>query len=157
MRIPQLEFARLTNLADGIFGVAMTFLAFTIQIPTVAEGPDGGLAGKLTALLPQFLTLAFSYAFSARCWVLHYRMHSVIARGDEWLLILNLCFLFGIVLVPFAADVLGNFPLSPLSVTVYAANGTFIAMTLAMICGAMRFSICTSSAAMTRDGWNGTI
>ncbi len=126
-RRPVLVFDRLTNLADGIFGVAMTFLAFTIQLPAAGEGRDGGLAGKLTALLPQFLTLALSFFFSARCWVLHYRMHSVIVRGDECLLVLNLCFLFGIILVPFSADVLGNFPLSALSVTIYAANGTFIA------------------------------
>jgi hypothetical protein len=39
-----LVFDRLTNLADGIFGVAMTFLAFTIQHPAAGEGPDGGLA-----------------------------------------------------------------------------------------------------------------
>jgi uncharacterized membrane protein len=133
VRRPVLEFGRLTNLADGIFGVAMTFLAFSIQLPAVGYGPDGGLAGKLTALLPQFLTLALSFAFSARCWLLHYHMHSVIIRGDERLLVLNLCFLFGIILVPFSADVLGNFPLSPLSVTVYAANGAFIMMSIALM------------------------
>ena len=41
-RRPVLVFDRLTNLADGIFGVAMTFLAFTIQVPAAGEGPDGG-------------------------------------------------------------------------------------------------------------------
>jgi uncharacterized membrane protein len=62
-------------------------------------------------------------------------MHSVIVRGDGCLLILNLCFLFGIILVPFSADVLGNFPLSALSVTIYAANGTLIASMITMIWG----------------------
>jgi uncharacterized membrane protein len=134
-RRPVLVFDRLTNLADGIFGVAMTFLAFTIQLPAAGEGRDGGLAGKLIALLPQFLTLALSFFFSARCWVLHYRMHSVIVRGDECLLILNLCFLFGIILVPFSADVLGNFPLSALSVTIYAGNGVLISSMIVLIWG----------------------
>ena len=113
----------------------MTFLAFTIQLPAATVGPDGGLAGKLSALFPQLLLLAISYVISARCWVLHYRMHSVIVRGDECLMILNLCFLFGIILVPFSADVLGNFPLSPLSVSVYAANGAFISMMLTIMWG----------------------
>jgi len=135
VRSPTLEFGRLTNLADGIFSVAMTFLAFTIHLPVVADGPDGGLPARLVELLPQFLTLALSFAFAGRCWVLHYRMHSVIPRGDEWLLILNLCLLFGIVLIPFSAYVLGNFPLSPLSVSVYAGNGTFISMMLATMWG----------------------
>ena len=93
MRSPTLEFGRLTNLADGIFSVAMTFLAFTIHLPVVVAGPYGGLPARLVELLPQFLTLALSFAFAGRCWVLHYRMHSVIPRGDEWLLILNLCLL----------------------------------------------------------------
>jgi uncharacterized membrane protein len=62
-------------------------------------------------------------------------MHSVIVRGDECLLVLNLCFLFGIILVPFSADVLGNFPLSALSVTIYATNGTFIASMIVAIWG----------------------
>jgi len=131
----ELDFARLTNLADGIFAVAMTFLAFTIQLPATSEGADGGLARKLMALLPQLVTLAFSYSLAARYWVLHYKMHAIIGRGDDWLLVFNLCFLFGIVLVPFSADILGNFALSPLSVTVYAANVTFVATMLALMWG----------------------
>lgn len=136
MRGPALDFARLTNLADGIFAVAMTFLAFTIQLPaTSSEGPDGGLARKLLALLPQLVILAFSYALAARYWVLHYKMHAIIVRGDNWLLSFNLCFLFGIVLVPFSADILGNFPLSPLNVAVYAANVVIVSTMLAVMWG----------------------
>ena len=37
-RKPVLDSTRLTNLADGIFAVAMTFLAFTIQLPAAGEG-----------------------------------------------------------------------------------------------------------------------
>ena len=136
MRGPVLEFGRLTNLADGIFAVAMTFLAFTIQLPAASGGADdGGLARKLMALVPQLVTLAFSYSLAARYWVLHYKMHAIIGRGDDWLLFFDLCFLFGIVLVPFSADILGNFVLSPLSVTVYAVNVTFISMMLGLMWG----------------------
>ena len=135
----------------------MTFLAFTIQLPAAGAGPMAGLAGKLTALLPQFLTLALSFCFAARCWVLHYRMHSVIVRGDECLLILNLCFLFGIILVPFSADVLGNFPLSALSVTVYAGD------TSSTRCMTIDMGLCagsiphTSDAADAASAWHGII
>jgi uncharacterized membrane protein len=140
LRKPVLEFSRLTNLADGIFAVAMTFLAFTIQLPAAGGGPDGGLAGKLSALLPQLLLLAISYVISARCWVLHYRM---------------LCFLFGIILVPFSADVLGNFPLSPVSVSVYAANGAFISMMLTMMWSyALYHPLILSTDDARREGWH---
>lgn len=135
MRGPVLDFGRLTNLADGIFAVAMTFLAFTIQLPATSQGRDGGLALKLVALLPQLAVLAISYVLAARFWVLHYKMHAVVVHGDDWLLVFDLCFLFGIVLLPFSADILGNFPLSPLNVSVYAANVTLVATMLAVMWG----------------------
>jgi uncharacterized membrane protein len=60
--------------------------------------------------------------------MLHFEMHRVITRGDRVLLVLNMVLLFGIVLIPFSADVLSTFPLSPLSVSIYATNA------LAWIC-----------------------
>jgi uncharacterized membrane protein len=122
MRNDSHDFLRLTNLADGIFAVAMTFLAFTIQIPPPGSGPDGGLAARLGAMLPQFGTLALSFLIAARLWVLHFKMHHVITRGNGVLLVLNMVLLFGVVLIPFCADVLSTYPLSPLSVSIYATN-----------------------------------
>src|SRR6516225_2078660 len=74
------DFARLTNLADSIFAVAMTFLAFTIQVPSPGPAPDGTLAARLGAMLPQFGALALSFFIAARLWMLHFRMHRVITR-----------------------------------------------------------------------------
>ncbi|SDR15227.1 Uncharacterized membrane protein [Rhizobiales bacterium GAS191] len=122
MRHDTHDFARLTNLADGIFAVAMTFLAYTIQVPQPGAGPDGSLAVRLGAMLPQFGTLALTYFISGRLWILHFKMHRVITRGDDVLLVLNMTLLFGIVLTPFSAEVLSTYPLSALSVLIYAAN-----------------------------------
>jgi uncharacterized membrane protein len=116
------DFARLTNLADGIFAVAMTFLAFTIQVPAPGVGPDGALTQRLGAMLPQFGTLAFSFCVAARIWLVHFKMHGVIRRGDNVLLVFNLVLLFGIVLIPFTSDVLSTYPISPLNVSIYATN-----------------------------------
>jgi uncharacterized membrane protein len=116
------DFARLTNLADSIFAVAMTFLAFTIQVPPPGPGPDGSLAARLGAMLPQFATLALSYFIAARLWLLHFKMHRVITRGDDVLLALNLVLLFGVVVIPFSADLVSLYPLSALDVSIYDAN-----------------------------------
>jgi uncharacterized membrane protein len=97
---------RLTNLADSIFAVAMTFLAYTTQVPSPRPGPDGTLEARLGAMLPQFGTLALSFFIAGRLWVQHFKMHRVIKRGDDVLLVLNMVLLFGIVLIPFSADVL---------------------------------------------------
>lgn len=66
MRSDGHDFARLTNLADGIFAVSMTFLAFTIQVPPPGPGPDGSLVPRLGAMLPQFGILALSFAVACR-------------------------------------------------------------------------------------------
>jgi uncharacterized membrane protein len=116
------DFARLTNLADSIYAVAMTFLAFTIQVPAPDGEPDGDLARHLGAMLPQFGTLALSFLIAARLWILHSNMHRVITRGNDALVALNLVLLFGIVLILFSAEVLSLYPLSRLSITIYAAN-----------------------------------
>jgi uncharacterized membrane protein len=129
MRNDSHDFARLTNLADGIFAVAMTFLAFTIKVPAPGPGPDGRLAQYLGAMLPQFGTLAFSFCIVARIWLLHFKMHGVIRRGDNVLVVLNLVLLFGIVLIPFVSDVLSTYPVSPLSVSIYATNALVMLMT----------------------------
>jgi len=133
MRNDSHDFARLTNLADGIFAVAMTFLAFTIQVPPAGPGPDGGLAARLGAMLPQFGTLALSFFIAGRLWMLHFRMHRVITRGNDVLLVLNMVLLFGIVLIPFSADVLSTYPLSLLSVSIYATNALVMLATDAAI------------------------
>jgi hypothetical protein len=47
MRSDTLDFARLTNLADGIFAVAMTFLAYSIQVPPPGLGAEGGSKAQM--------------------------------------------------------------------------------------------------------------
>jgi uncharacterized membrane protein len=124
----ELDFARLTNLADGIFAVAMTFLAFTIQIPPPSHTPDGDLAAKIVALLPQLGALALTYLLAARYWALHCEMHRIIVRGDGNLVALNILLLLTVVLLPFTTDVLGTYPLSGLSVGIYCGNIGVLAM-----------------------------
>lgn len=61
--------------------------------------------------------------------MLHFKMHRVILRGDNVLLVLNMVMLFGIVLIPFSADVLSSYPLSALSVSIYATNALVMLLT----------------------------
>lgn len=111
----------------------MTFLAFTIQVPTPGPGPDGSLAARLRVMLPQFGTLALSFFIAARLWTQHFKMHRTITRGDSVLVVLNMVLLFGIVLIPFTADVLSTFPLSMLSISIYATNAVMMLLMYAAI------------------------
>jgi uncharacterized membrane protein len=133
------DFVRLKNLADGIFAVAMTFLAFTIQLPAPQPGvADGSLLSKLHGALPQLAALVFTYVLAVRYWTLHCHLHSVIVRGNGALLALNVLFLLAIVLLPFSTDVLGAFPLSGLSVAIYVGNIAAIAI---LLCAMWHFAV----------------
>jgi uncharacterized membrane protein len=121
------DFARLTNLADGIFAVAMTFLAFQIQLPAPEHGQPADVLAKLHAALPQLGALVVTYLLAARYWLLHCDMHRAIVRGDPPLLHRNLMFLLAVVLLPFTTDVLGAYPRSALTVDIYAGNVLILA------------------------------
>jgi uncharacterized membrane protein len=135
----ELDFARLKNLADGIFAVAMTFLAFTIQLPAPQPGvADGSLLAKLHGVLPQLGALVVTYVLAVRYWTLHCHLHSIIVRGNGALLTLNVAFLLAIVVLPFSTDVLGTFPLSGLSVGLYVGN---IAAIATLLCAMWHFAV----------------
>jgi uncharacterized membrane protein len=80
-------------------------------------------------MLPKFGTLAIGFFIAGRLWMLHFKMHRVIRRGNDVLVVLNMVLLFGIVLIPFSADVLSTYPLSPLSVAIRATNAVVMLAT----------------------------
>lgn len=55
--------ARIETLADGVFAIAMTLLAFNLAVPVFAVGDDAAtlLPGKLWDLLPNFALYAISF------------------------------------------------------------------------------------------------
>jgi uncharacterized membrane protein len=115
---------RLETLADAVFAFALTLLAFDLRLPAVA--PED-LAQGLLALLPKLLIFIFAFLVIAQEWDVHHRTMLHIAHGDGtlvWLCLLSLMF---VVLMPASADILGRYPLQPLSLVVFGTN-------LALLC-----------------------
>jgi TMEM175 potassium channel family protein len=95
---------RLTFFSDAVVAIAMTLLAIDLPVP---EG------GTVTAFWDSvrhddghYLAFLVSFVVIAAAWSDHHRMFRFVRRTDNRLRLLNTCWLFAIVLNPFATKLL---------------------------------------------------
>jgi uncharacterized membrane protein len=104
-----LEFARLANLSDAVFAIAMTLLVLGLEVPDVRAGD---LMGELVGLAPHLLAFVLSFALVANIWWQHHKLFSRLAYVDRPLIALDLAVLGLVALVPFPTGLLGSYPTS---------------------------------------------
>ena len=123
---------RLDGLADGIFAIVMTFLAFEIKVPVMPDFVDEAtLFMALQDLLPIFLSFIMSFALLFTYWRAHHYITSVYAKTlTVYLACYNALFFLLIILVPFSTALLGEYPNNRVSITIYALNVILIGMSL---------------------------
>lgn len=101
---------RITALADGIFAIAMTLLAITIDLPK--KGEQLSQEGLHTFLLQQFEEI-FSYLISflllAVFWMIHHQQFHFIEHTDRKHVWINMVIFMCITLVPFSTSLAGDF------------------------------------------------
>jgi uncharacterized membrane protein len=119
----EIEFGRALAFSDGVFGVAITLLITTIDVPHV-EGPDlqSKLVDALQALDDSILSYFISFAVIGLMWMHHHRLFSRIRRLDTAALWLNLLSLSFIVLMPFTTELMGDYGDEPIAIALYALN-----------------------------------
>jgi len=110
---------RLETLVDGVFAIAMTILVLELRPPPTL-GP-GGLADDLVALWSRFATFFISFIVLGVYWFAHHQVFHFVLRVNRTLVWLNILFLMGIALVPFAASLLGSYPGDPIALSLYGA------------------------------------
>jgi uncharacterized membrane protein len=119
--------SRLINISDGVFAVAMTFLAFTIRLPAIA--PDTvrpPFSQTLAQMLPQIYMVGIAFVACARFWVIHLRIFSFMRRADGAVTGLNLIGLLTLVLLPISGDFVAAYSQEPIAVALFAANMALI-------------------------------
>jgi uncharacterized membrane protein len=99
------EFARVVNLSDAVFAIAMTLLALTLDVPDV---PSGELAAALRAEVPHLGVYALAFALIASQWHEHHKLFRRLAWTEPGLTVINLALLGLVALVPFPTSVLGG-------------------------------------------------
>ncbi len=123
---------RLAALADGVFAIVLTLLVLELKVPHLVDPvSDAAIWNELKAQAPTWLGFVLSFAFLYQIWRAHHFFMSVLAKSlDAVLLNWNGWHLFFIAIIPFSAHLLGSYPLSPLAISIYAANVFLISITL---------------------------
>ncbi len=121
-------FARVVNLSDAVFAIAMTLLVLTVDVPWV---PANELAGALLADLPQLGAYALAFALVASQWYAHRKLFERLAFTEPGLTVVNLVALGLVALVPFPTAVLGSYPTTTAAVAPFLA--IFVALSFAYI------------------------
>ncbi len=114
--------ARMIVLSDAIFAFAITLLALDIRLPDLgaATSPDA-LVQALAAQRAPLTAFVISFLVIAAFWLGHVRTFRVIRELDGRLIIINLAFLFLIVLLPFPTSVVARAGNEPMAAVLYAA------------------------------------
>lgn len=123
---------RLDGLADGIFAIVMTVLSFELKIPAFSKGAsDSAMWSSLAELWPVLMSLVISFALLFTYWRAHHFIASIYAKNlTVGLANINGIFFLLIVLVPFSAHLLGEYPDSRVAIAVYGLNVIAIGFSL---------------------------
>ena len=99
----EFQLERLIFFSDAVFAIAITLLVIEIRIPDVHENvSDHVLLGMLGHLVPKFVGFLISFMLIGLYWSVHHRMFGFVTSYNRRLILLNLMFLFFIVLMPFS-------------------------------------------------------
>jgi uncharacterized membrane protein len=101
----QLRLEHVTSFADAIFAFSITFMAISINIPSLAENlTQAQVIHKLLQSIPEFVIYAISFFVIGVYWIAYHQIFNQIVSSDSVVTWLTLVFLFFITLIPFATN-----------------------------------------------------
>jgi TMEM175 potassium channel family protein len=114
---------RIEALADGVFAIAMTLLAFNLQAPaSVSIRDNGDLQSALLAMLPSLKTYVLSFLVIGIYWISHHFQFHYVRRADRTLLWIDIFFLMAVATLPFSTAVLGRYEHYRSAIVLYSLN-----------------------------------
>jgi uncharacterized membrane protein len=114
------ETGRVEAFSDGVFAVAITLLALELKVPQLVGQVQGRLWGELARQWPGFVAYVVSFLVIGIMWATHHQAFGCIVRVDRVLVFLNLLLLLGVVLLPWAAQLVAEYLDTPRGGTVAA-------------------------------------
>ena len=122
---------RLDGLADGIFAIVMTLLAFDIKVPALTDVTNTSLLQELFKESGIFLSFILSFALLFTYWRAHHFLTSIYAKNlTAGLANYNALFFLLITLIPFSSKLLGTYSELPFAIFIYGTNVIAIGITL---------------------------
>jgi uncharacterized membrane protein len=80
------EFARIVNLSDGVFAIALTLLVLTLDVPDV---PADQLGRALLDEVQQVVVFVLSFGLIANIWWVHHKLVAQLAAFDAGMVAMN--------------------------------------------------------------------
>jgi len=102
-----IEFARIANLSDGVFAIALTLLVLDLVVPGVSADELGEMWRDL---VPSLIAFALAFGLVANIWWLHHKVFAALGRIETSMVVINIIGLAGVVLVPFPTSLVGAHP-----------------------------------------------
>ncbi|HZC17948.1 MAG TPA: TMEM175 family protein [Caulobacteraceae bacterium] len=126
------DYDRLIMLADGVFAIAITLLAFDIKPPA---NWDGEFASLWATLKPSLLAYLLSFLVISVYWLAHRRFMAVILRVNAVATVLNLVVLGLVALLPAATRLAQEHGAHGAALGVYAGLVVAIGVSVALFWG----------------------
>ncbi|MCC7553846.1 MAG: DUF1211 domain-containing protein [Methanobacteriaceae archaeon] len=120
-KISNIPTSRLEGLTDAIFGVAMTILVLSIEVPTPGTLGIDGINVYLLKLIPTLSIYAISFLLLGCFWIAHHSFF-LINKIDEFLLWINILWLMAICLIPFSVSLVSSYGASIIANLFFASN-----------------------------------
>jgi uncharacterized membrane protein len=127
------EFARVVNLSDAVFAIALTLLVLTLEVPRV---PANELAGALADQRPQMVAFALAFLLVANVWWQHHRLVATLEHLEPGMIAINIAALAGVALVPFPTNLVGFAPREQAAVLPFI--GLFVVLSVLWVCLILR-------------------
>jgi uncharacterized membrane protein len=108
----EFQLERLILFSDAVFAIAITLLVIEIKVPEFEHGEEiteGALLHKVGQLVPKFIGFIVSFLLIGLYWTIHHRLFGFVTNYTRKLIVLNLFFLFTIVLMPFSTGIFGEY------------------------------------------------
>ncbi len=101
------DLARLARIADSVFAVVVTLLAYRVRLPS--REALAALDGQaLEPFLADLGAVVLSFLVAALFWMAHWRVFRLLRRADVGLVALHFAFLGALVLLPLSTSLMSN-------------------------------------------------
>jgi len=132
IRAAEKETGRIEAFSDGVFAVAITLLAFNLQVPKLGDAATPGqLALALARQWPEYLGFVTSFFTVLIMWVNHHGVFRLVQKTNARLLFVNGYLLMMTAAVPFSTSLVTQYLQSSAAKAACAAyGGVFVLISL---------------------------
>jgi uncharacterized membrane protein len=122
---------RMKFFTDAVVAIAITLLILPL-LDSVSEAASKGTgtADFLSTHGDEMFTFVLSFVLIARFWVSHERLFDHVEKWTGWLMVLNIAWMFTVVILPVVTAMVGSMETDDLQILLYV--GTMLANSLVM-------------------------